>query len=167
MSASWPIVKHYEASWPITKCNDMSSGMPLDFCENNWTSTCACCLRKLTQKKTESSEREDEIGERIGPKITENQHPCVIKIHDIQNIKTNHKNDSFMKYHMPTDTIRATTLPSLPSRMSPCKKLLRVYEHCAGTCEMTCIHVYILAWIDQFLMFCTTTPQMAFTACIV
>ena len=51
------------------------SGMPLDFCENNWKSTCACRLTENEHKKRQKVQTEkDKIGEnreRIGPKITE------------------------------------------------------------------------------------------------
>ena len=48
------------------------TGMPLDFCENNWKSTCACHLTENEHKKRQKVQKEnDEIGERIGPKITE------------------------------------------------------------------------------------------------
>ena len=49
--------------------------MPLDFCENNWKSTCACRLTENEHKKRQKVQKEkDEIGEnreRIRPKITE------------------------------------------------------------------------------------------------
>ena len=39
-------------------------GMPLDFCENNWKSTCACRLTENEPKKRQKVEKEkDEIGE--------------------------------------------------------------------------------------------------------
>ena len=47
--------------------------MPLDFCENTWKSTCACRLTENEHKKRQKVQKEkDEIGERIRPKITEN-----------------------------------------------------------------------------------------------
>ena len=46
--------------------------MPLDFCENNWKSMCACRLTENEHKKRQKVQKEkDEIGERIGPKIME------------------------------------------------------------------------------------------------
>ena len=38
--------------------------MPLDFCENNWKSTCACRLTENKHKKKQKVQKEkDEIGE--------------------------------------------------------------------------------------------------------
>ena len=46
--------------------------MPLDFCENNWKSTCACRFTENEDKKRQKVQKEkDEIGERIGPKVME------------------------------------------------------------------------------------------------
>ena len=43
---------------------DLSTGMPLDFCENNWKSTCACRLTENEHKKRQKVQKEkDEIGE--------------------------------------------------------------------------------------------------------
>ena len=47
--------------------------MQLDFGENNWKSTCACRLTENEHKKRQKVQKEkDEMGERIGPKIAEN-----------------------------------------------------------------------------------------------
>ena len=66
------------------------AGMPMDFCENNWKSTCACHPTENEHKKRQKVQKEkDEIGEnrengkrvggeQVGPKITEknkNRHP--------------------------------------------------------------------------------------------
>ena len=40
------------------------TGMPLDFCENNWKSTCVCRLTENEHKKRQKVQKEkDEIGE--------------------------------------------------------------------------------------------------------
>ena len=53
--------------------------MPLDFCENNWKSTCARRLTGNEHKKRQKVQKEkDEIWERIRPKLmekSENRHP--------------------------------------------------------------------------------------------
>ena len=58
--------------------------MPLDFCENNWKSLCACRLTENEHKKRQKVQKEkDEIGERTRPKITEkteNRHPWVSEV---------------------------------------------------------------------------------------
>ena len=56
-------------------CMKTCAGMPLDFCENNWKSTCVCCFKENEHKKRQKVQKEkDETAEnreRIKPKITE------------------------------------------------------------------------------------------------